>query len=620
MSAGSRLEVSRTDTVSPGARSVSDWSVASGNNGPMNDFDLVVRGACVVDGTGAAGRIADVAVRGGLIVEVEGSVSGTGRREIDAEGLLVTPGFVDIHTHFDGQATWDSVLAPSSIHGVTSVVIGNCGVGFAPAHRTTDQHDWLISLLEGVEDIPGTALTEGLTWDWESFPDYLDALARRSFSVDVGAQVTHAPLRAYVMGERGADPLELPDADELATMASHVRAGMDAGALGFTTSRTWIHRTRAGAPLGTRFSSIDELTALAGAMAEAGHGVIQLISDAYQSADTEYVAAELALMRSLARATARPLSMTVQQPEPLPDRWREMTSWVASCVAEGLSMRTQIAPRPIGILQGLTATMNPLVLCKSFAEVAERPLAEIVAALQDPDRRRAIVAEHSALSLTGMLSEIVTGFHKLFPMTDPVDYEPAAGTSIAALASAANRHPVEVVLDHLVQQDGNQLLYMPLFNYASGNLDDVREMLLSPNSLIGLSDAGAHCGGICDASFPTTGLALWTRDRAKDRLPVELMVHHFTQRTAEHVGWFDRGVVAPGKLADLNIIDMESLAAHPPRIVRDLPAGGRRLMQTASGYRHTFKSGVETFADGEHTGALPGALVRGPQESPSIRS
>ena len=582
----------------------------------MSEFDLVVRNATVIDGTRAAGRHADVAVRDGVIIEVEPTVSGTGRREIDADGLIVTPGFVDIHTHFDGQATWDSVLAPSSIHGVTSVVIGNCGVGFAPAHPTADQHDWLISLLEGVEDIPGTALAEGLTWDWESFPQYLDALGRRDFAVDVGAQVTHAPLRAYVMGERGADPLELPDADELATMARHVRAGMDAGALGFTTSRTYIHRTRAGAPLGTRFSSIDELTALAGAMAEVGHGVIQLISDAYQSADTDYVAEEMALMRSLAQATRRPLSMTVQQPEPLPDRWRAMSAWVDGCVAAGLSMKTQIAPRPIGVLQGLTATMNPLVLCKSYAAVAKLPLPALVAALNDPLRRQSIIDEHGALKATGMLSELVSGFHKLFPMTDPVDYEPPAGTSIAAIAAAQHRNPVDVVLDYLVQLDGNQLLYMPLFNYAAGNLDDVRQMLLSPNSLIGLSDAGAHCGGICDASFPTTGLALWTRDRAASgRLPIELMVHHFTQRTAQHVGWFDRGVIAPGKLADINVIDMSALAAHPPSIVRDLPAGGRRLMQTASGYRHTFKAGVETFADGEHTGVLPGHLVRGPQKS-----
>jgi N-acyl-D-amino-acid deacylase len=582
-----------------------------GNNGPMSAHELVIRGGTVVDGTGAAPFTGDVAVSGGRIVEV-GRVDGRGVREIDADGLVVTPGFVDIHTHYDGQATWDPVLAPSSIHGVTSIVMGNCGVGFAPAKPTPDQHDWLIGLLEGVEDIPGTALAEGLTWDWESFPDYLDALGRRRYALDVATQVAHAPLRVYVMGERGADPNETPTADELAAMAAHVKAGIEAGALGFTTSRTYIHRTRDGAPLGTRFATVDELTALAGAMAETGRGVIQMISDAYQSPDEEYVRSEMRAMRALVEAVGRPLSMTVQQPEPLPDRWREMRTWVDECVAAGLPMRTQIAPRPIGVLQGLTATLNPLILCPSFGEIARLPLAEQVVSLRDPDRRARIVAEHRSRQVDGMLAELVGGFHKLFPMGDPVDYEPPASASIAAVAAASGRDPVEVVLDLLVERDGNQLLYMPLFNYANGNLDDVREMLTSPNSLMGLSDAGAHCGAISDGSFTTTALALWTRDRtAGPTLPLELMVHHITQRTARHVGWTDRGVLAPGTLADLNVIDMGALAAHPPTIVRDLPAGGRRLMQTATGYRHTFKTGVESFADGEHTGALPGELVRG---------
>jgi N-acyl-D-amino-acid deacylase len=583
----------------------------------MSDHDLVIRNGTVVDGTGSSPFRADVAVSDGIITAVDGHIDGRGAREIDADGLTVTPGFVDIHTHYDGQATWDPVLAPSSIHGVTSIVMGNCGVGFAPAKPTADQHDWLIGLLEGVEDIPGTALAEGLTWDWETFPDYVDALGRRSFAIDVATQVAHAPLRVYVMGERGASLDEAPTADELTAMAAHVRAGIEAGALGFTTSRTYIHRTRDGAPLGTRTSSIDELTVLAGAMAETGRGVIQMISDAYQSLDDEYVTAEMHLMRSLVEATGRPLSMTVQQPEPLPDRWRQMAAWVDGCVAAGLPMKTQVAARPIGVLQGLTASVNPLILCPSFRQIAHLPLPEMVAALRDPERRQRIIDEHDATSLDGILSELVGGFHKLFPMNDPVDYEPPASASIAAVAAASARNPVDVVLDLLVERDGNQLLYMPLFNYARGNLDDVREMLLTPNALMGLSDAGAHCGAISDGSMTTTALALWTRDRHEGgTLPLELMVHHITQRTAQHVGWFDRGVLAPGHLADVNVIDMDALAAHPPTIVRDLPAGGRRLMQTASGYRHTFKRGVESFADGQHTGALVGQLVRGPQPRP----
>ena len=320
----------------------------------MSEHDLVIRGGTVVDGTGAAPRVADVAITDGVVTAVAAGIEGRGTREIDADGLTITPGFVDIHTHYDGQATWDPVLAPSSIHGVTSLVMGNCGVGFAPTKPTPEHHDWLIGMLEGVEDIPGTALAEGLTWDWESFTDYLDALDRRTFAVDVATQVAHAPLRAYVMGARGADPDEVPTADELLRMAALVRAGMDGGALGFTTSRTYIHRTKDGAPLGTRRAKVDELTTLATAMADSGHGVIQMISDAYQSDDADYVAAEMAMMQSLVEATGRPLSMTVQQPEPLPDRWREMSDWVARCVARGLPLKTQMAPRPIGLLQGLS--------------------------------------------------------------------------------------------------------------------------------------------------------------------------------------------------------------------------------------------------------------------------
>jgi N-acyl-D-aspartate/D-glutamate deacylase len=575
--------------------------------------DLVIRNARIVDGTGAPAHDADVAISGDRIVAVGDDV-GRGTQEIDADGLVLTPGFVDIHTHFDGQATWDPVLAPSSIHGVTSLVMGNCGVGFAPARPTDADHDFLIGMLEGVEDIPGTALAEGLTWDWETFPQYMDALERRRYAVDVGTHVTHAPLRAFVMGERGADPMEAPTADELVTMARMVREGIEAGAVGFTTSRTYVHRTRDGAPLGTRFSSSDELMALASGLAEAGTGVIQLISDAYQSPDADYVADEFALMEAIARSTGRPMSMTVQQPEPLPDRWREMEEWVARNVADGLALRMQVAPRPIGVLQGLTASVNPLAICPSFQEVAALPLAELVHALADTDRRARIIAEHPRIhaALEGMTSEIFGGFHKLYPMDDPVDYEPDASQSIAGLAASRGISPVEVVLDLIVQRDGNQLLYMPLFNYARGNLDDVREMLLSPHALMGLSDAGAHCGAISDGSNTTTALSLWSRTRTRgEQLPLELMVHHITQRTASHVGWNDRGVIAAGKLADINLIDIDRLGAHPPTIVRDLPAGGRRLMQTADGYRCTIKRGVVTFRDGEHTGELPGVLVRG---------
>ena len=579
--------------------------------------DLVIRNGTIVDGTGRAPSRGDVAVAGGRIVGVGPRLAERGHREVDAEGLLVTPGFVDIHTHYDGQATWDPVVAPSSWHGVTSVVVGNCGVGFAPARPSEEQHRWLIGVLEGVEDIPGTALAEGLAWDWESFPDYLDALGRRRFALDVGAQVGHVPLRAYVMGERGADPHEGPTAEELAEMARLTREGIEAGALGFSTSRTEAHRTRDGAPLGTRHSSVDELVGIASALGDAGRGVVQLISDAYLSTDEGFVRDELALMRSLVEATGRPLSMSVQQHDQAPDRWREMVGFVASCVADGLPVRAQVAPRPIGVLEGLEASVNPFSRCPSYKEVAALPLDQRVAALSDPERRRRVLAEHGA-TRDDLFSDLFSGFHKLFPLGDPVDYEPAPSSSVAAVAARTGRTPADVAYDLLLTDGGRRLLYMPLMNWSRGDLEDVREMLLSPHAMIGLSDGGAHCGAICDASFPTTALAHWGRDRTRgERLPIELLVHHLTQRTAAHVGWLDRGVVAPGYLADLNVVDFDALALHPPRLVRDLSAGGLRLVQSADGYRLTVKAGAVTFADGEHTGELVGSLVRGTQPSPA---
>ena len=582
--------------------------------------DLIIRNAQLIDGTGAPARPADIAVSGGVITDVAERLVGEARRTIDASGMVVTPGFVDIHTHFDGQATWDPVLAPSSQHGVTSIVMGNCGVGFAPAKATSADHDWLIGLLEGVEDIPGTALAEGLTWDWETFPDYIAALQRREWTMDVGTQVAHAPLRAYVMGERGADPNEVPTADELTTMTRAVREGLRAGALGFTTSRTYIHRTKDGAPLGTRFAGIDELAALTSALTDENTGVIQLISDAYLSEDEELATREMALMEEVARACGRPMSMTVQQPIDAPARWKRMVDWTIDASARGINLKTQIAPRPIGVLHGLDASITPFILCPTFGLVSRLSRSERIAELSKPEVREKILREHPEQlgRASGVLHNLCAEFGSLFPMSDPVDYEPSPDSSIAAIAAREGRTAAEVAYDFLLRDNGRQLLYMPLFNYVSGNLDAVREMLLSPRSVIGLSDAGAHCGAICDASFTTTALSHWSRDRSRgEKLPLEFMVHHVTQRTAQHVGWHDRGVVAPGMLADLNVINMDKLGAAPPRLVNDLPAGGRRLVQDAHGYVATVKSGVVTFENGEHTGDLPGRFVAGTRGAPS---
>ena len=577
--------------------------------------DLVIRSATIVDGTGAAPTPGDVGVEDGVITAVgDGAADGVvGRREIDADGLLVTPGFIDIHTHFDGQVTWDPVVAPSSLHGVTTIVMGNCGVGFAPA--APDRHAWLISLLEGVEDIPGTALAEGLTWDWETFPQYLDSIEAKPHTVDLATHLPHAALRTYVMGERGADHTAVPTEGELEQMARATVEALEAGAVGFTTSRTEIHRTSTGENIGTLTASDVELLAIARAMAQAGLGVTQLISDCYQSPDDDFAQAELDLLERFARVSGRPLSFTMQQAYHSPDRWRFQMDWVDRMVASGLEVRAQVASRPIGVLLGLQATASPFTFCASYAEVASLPLGERVAALRDPERKRRILTEHAEIAAglePGIFAQIMCGFDVLFRLSDPVDYELNADRAIAAEARAVGAEPVDFVYDLLLERDGEQLIYLPLFNFAHGDFADIEAMITSPNTLYGLSDAGAHCGAICDGSMTTSSLTVWARDRRDGpRLPLEQIVHGHTLRNARYLGWADRGVVAPGHLADLNVIDLDALACHAPSIVHDLPAGGRRLMQTAEGYRTTIKSGVVTFVDGEHTGELPGELVRG---------
>jgi len=570
--------------------------------------DMVIRNAMVLDGSGAPAFSADVAIDGALITAV-GAVPQKGQREIEAAGRLVTPGFVDIHTHYDGQASWDSLLAPTSLNGVTSLAMGNCGVGFAPARP--DRHDWLIALLEGVEDIPGTALAEGLTWDWESFPDYLDALGRRQFAVDVAAHIPHAALRSYVMGDRGGDQNEHPHPAEIAQMAALVKTALAAGALGFTTSRTIIHRSRSGDSIGTLKAGRPELLAIAAAMREADKGVIQLISDAYLTPDDDFANAELDLIADMARTSGRPLSFTVQQVDEAPDRYRHIFARVADMVAEGLDVKAQVAPRPIGIVLGLEATLNPFILCPGWRPLHHATLAEKRAALADPATRAMLLAEHAATPGEGFARLVAHGYARMFRVTDPVDYEPPVDQSVAAEAKVRNIAPAELLLDLLLEAEGRRLLYMPLINYARGNLNDVHAMMTAPHTLYGLSDGGAHCGTICDASFPTSTIAIWHRgNRAGSRIPLETLVHGLTRRNALHVGWHDRGLIAPGLRADLNIIDLDRLHVPPPRLVRDLPAGGARLMQNPSGIDLTMLAGTITFERGTHSGALPGRLVR----------
>jgi len=573
-------------------------------------LDLLIRDARIVDGTGAPEFSGDVGIQSGKIVAI-GKVATPARRTIDAGGLLLTPGFVDIHTHYDGQVSWDSVLAPSSVNGVTSVAVGNCGVGFAPARP--DKHDFLIALLEGVEDIPGTALAEGLTWDWESFPQYLDAVGKRNFTMDVGAHLPHAALRAYVMGERGADHQEVPSESEIAEMGRLTEEAMAAGALGFSTSRTYIHKSRNGRNIGTLTAPEAELAGIAAALGRSGKGVVQMISDAYLTADDEFAARELDLIETIARTSGRPLSFTVQQTDDAPNRWRFIFERIRRMVGNGLPVKAQVAPRPIGLILSFAATVNPFMVSRTWKNLAQTmKLEERLRVLAQPEVKAAILAEHGARTVTGLNAGIIHGFNRMFRMTDPVDYEPQEQASLAAEAERAGRPVSDYVYDVFLEKGGRQLVYQPLINYADGNLDCVHAMMTQDHTLYGLSDGGAHCGTICDGSFPTTTLALWSHgNKNGKRVKLEDLVHGYTRRNAAHVGWQDRGVIAPGYLADLNLIDLETLSLSPPQIVQDLPAGGTRLLQTAHGYRATIKNGAVTFENGEWTGDMPRRELRG---------
>jgi N-acyl-D-aspartate/D-glutamate deacylase len=564
-------------------------------------LDLAIRGGKVVDGSGGPAFTGDVGVKDGVVVAV-GRLDQPARRELSADGLLVTPGWVDVHTHYDGQATWDELLTPSCWHGVTTIVMGNCGVGFAPVRPGA--HDYLIKLMEGVEDIPGTALAEGIDWSWESFPEYLDAVERRPHAIDIGAQVPHGALRFYVMGERGADHTETPRPEEIEEMGRLVREGVLAGALGFTTSRTRNHRASDGRFTPSLTATPDELLGISRAFGEAGQGVFEIVSD-FAGGDDEWK-----LFQQMVEVSGRPMSISLAQNDASPEGWRRMLQTLDAANERGLPMKAQVATRAIGLLLGLEATMNPFSSHATYAGLAQLPLAERVARMRDPEVRRRILAEdpHPGLAF------LVAQFDRLFVLGDPPDYEPPREASLAAEAARRGVRPEELAYDLLLEDDGHALLYRPFLNYSGFNLDPTREMLLHPHTVPGLGDAGAHCGMICDGSFPTYLLSHWGKNRTRgELLPVEWLVKSQTADTAALVGLHDRGRIAPGMKADLNLIDFEALGVLHPEIAYDLPAGGKRLLQRATGYRATVQSGQVTFEEGESTGALPGRLVRGPQ-------
>ncbi|HEX7389395.1 MAG TPA: amidohydrolase family protein [Acidiphilium sp.] len=563
-----------------------------------DELTLVIRGGTVVDGTGAPPFEADVGITGNRIAEV-GKISGRAPNEIDARGLLVTPGFVDVHTHYDAQVTWSNHITPSSCNGVTTVLTGNCGVGFAPCKP--DQRDMLVKLMEGVEDIPEPVLTEGLPWNWQSFPDYLDRLDERQFDVDVGTQVPHAAVRVFAMGERGA-AREAATAEDRAAMARISAEGIRAGALGFSTSRTLNHKTVAGDPTPTLNAAEEELVEIARAIGTTRAGWLQVISDFDEALEQEFT-----MLRRLVEQSGRPMTMTVLERDSKPGEWRNLLDRIAAANAAGLPMTGMVLTRPTGIMLGFEISQNPFITCSSWQEVASLPFPRRIAALRDPALRARLLAEHGDRALERRLRS----WDRIFPLGDPPDYEPPAERSIGAEARRQGVDPAALAYDTLLRNDGRTILYRPLSNYAHGDLETVREMMAHPNSLIGLGDGGAHVSILCDASAMTYGLTHWTRDRPHGRFPVEWMVKRLTRDNASAIGLHDRGMIASGRKADINIIDYGRLRLRAPEVVYDLPAGGRRLMQRADGYIATILSGQPVFRDGEPTGALPGRLIRG---------
>ena len=564
--------------------------------------DLVIRGGTVVDGTGAPPIEADIAIEGGRIADI-GRVTARGREEIDARGRIVSPGFVDIHTHYDGQAVWDSHLAPSAWHGVTTAVMGNCGVGFAPC-RAADR-DKLIELMEGVEDIPGPILHEGLDWRWETFPEYLDALDAKARDIDICALLPHGALRVHVMGERGL-ALENANQADIATMRALTEQAVRAGALGVSTSRTISHKTLKGDPTPTLRAQEEELHGLALGLRDGGGGLLELVSDW----NTPDPATEFAMVRRVVEATGQPAVFSLTARHDRTEAWKELLALSDAAAADGLPIRPVFPPRPIGILLGLQGSQNPFSGCASYKEIAPLPAPARAAAMRDPALRARILSEDR---VAGSNFPLITriSFERMFPFGDPPDYAPPKEASIAAIAAREGLRAEEVAYDLLTADDGAGFIFAPLTNFADYTLSASAECLRHPNAIAGLSDGGAHVGFISDGSFPTFLLAYWARDAKEQVFALPEIVRRLTSDTARAAGLSDRGVLKPGMRADVNVFDMAALGLDAPRMVADLPAGGRRLLQRARGYVATVVAGAVTYRDGQATGALPGRLVRG---------
>ena len=563
-------------------------------------FDLIIKNGSIYDGKGSKPYQADIAISNEKIVEI-GDIKGEAKKVIDAEGKIVTPGFVDIHTHYDGQVTWDPYLRPSTYHGVTTVVMGNCGVGFSPCKP--DQRDWLIGLMEGVEDIPGTALHEGIDWEWESFPEYLDALEKKPLAIDVGTQIPHGAVRAYVMGERGINHEEASQ-EEINRMKEIVQEAIKAGAYGFSTSRTEKHNDVNGNLTPSITAHKNELVEIAKSLGEINQGVLQGISDFYDF-DSEFD-----IFKAMSKESGRPISITVEQQDARPEWWQQLLDGIEDAQSEGISMYGQVPPRATGILMGLTATLNPFRFHPTYMEIADLALEERVEIMSNDEFKEKLLNDN-AISINPLVDEIVNSYTKMFKLGEPANYEPDPEMSFESLANSSNMTAQEIAYDAMLEKEGRALIYHPLFNYQTGDLSLVEKMLKHPYTISGLGDAGAHCGAISDASFPTTLVQHWSRDRSRgSKLPLEKVIKMQTSETANLLGIKDRGILEKGYKADINIIDYEGLTLHEPEIINDLPAGGRRLVQKASGYDYTIVSGEVAFIKGEATGALNGRLIR----------
>ncbi len=566
----------------------------------MSLYDLVVRGGTLADGSGGQLYVADVAISNGQIAAV-GTALGRGKAEIDASGYLVTPGFVDVHTHYDGHVTWENRLRPSSCHGVTTVVMGNCGVGFAPCKP--QDRDSLIRLMDGVEDLPFPVLAEGLPWTWESFPEYLAVLAGRQYDMDVAAYLPHAALRVYVMGERGANR-EVATAEDIEQMCELLGEALDAGAIGVATSRTLFHRSSDGRPIPTLDASDEELTALAGVLKQKNKGVFQIVEDLHEPGR------DLHALVDIARAAGRPLTFSIGSGNIGPYHWPNLLEELSRANADGVVLKAQVMPRAIGMLLSHELTLNPFYTTESYQQLQDLPLEARLQRLRDPAVRATILAEPPDPDPALVLGRMVRDFDHMFELGDPPDYEQSWEHSIAGRAQALGLSPEQLAYDLLLEGERGSYLYLAMANYADGALNAVGTMLSHPHVLPGLGDGGAHAATICDGSYSTFALTHWTRDRASGKLPVEDMVHRLSLGTANLMGLHDRGLLAPGKRADLNIIDYDQLQLHAPEISYDLPANGKRLLQRATGYVATIVGGIPVYQHGEATGALPGRLIR----------